>query len=236
MTGRPMAGRLEFESGMGTLPGMNAIVEQLLRAPTLPEIVDELQARLAEERARREKFYEETSDDQKAEFINGEVIVHSPATMRHLEVRERLATMIRLYVNLRQLGRVLGEKALCVFPRNDYEPDVCFFGTTKAALLQPTQRKFPPPDFIAEILSESTESKDRGEKFDDYAAHGVSEYWIIDPAAEIVEQYLAREGRYYLAQKSGTGEVRSVAVSGFNIPARALFDDQLNLQFVRGLL
>ncbi len=222
--------------GNGYTAGMNAIVEQLLRAPTLPEIVDELQARLAEERARRERFYEETSDDQKAEFINGEVIVHSPATMRHLKVRERLSRTMSLYVDLHQLGQVVGEKALCVFPRNDYEPDVCFFGRTKAALLQPTQRKLPPPDFIAEILSESTESKDRGEKFDDYAAHGVSEYWIIDPAGEMVEQYLAREGRYYLAQKSGTGEVSSVVVSGFSIPVRALFDDQLNLQAVRGLL
>jgi hypothetical protein len=38
---------------------MNSLVEQLLESPKLPEIVDELQGRLAQERAQRERFYEE---------------------------------------------------------------------------------------------------------------------------------------------------------------------------------
>ncbi len=53
----------------------------------------------------------------------------------------------------------------------------------------PEQMKYPAPDFIAEILSPSTESVDRITKFEDYAAHGVAEYWLIDPAKKIVEQY-----------------------------------------------
>jgi len=35
------------------------------------------------EQKRRERFYEEMSEQQKAEFINGEVIVQSPARLRH---------------------------------------------------------------------------------------------------------------------------------------------------------
>jgi len=215
---------------------MNALVEQLLETPTLPEIVDQLQARLAEERARRQKFYGEIDDDDKAEFINGQVIMHSPATVRHLRVRDNLQELLGLHVKARQVGWVTGEKALCAFPRNDYEPDVCFFGPEKAASLQPGQRQLPPPDFIAEVLSESTEAKDRGEKFQDYAAHGVREYWIIDPDQEVLEQYVAAEGVYQLRQKSGTGEVRSVVVPGFSIPVRALFDAQVTLRVLRELL
>jgi Uma2 family endonuclease len=215
---------------------MNALVEQIFASPTLPEIVDELQARLAEERARRERFYEEFTDGQKVEFINGRVIMHSPAKVKHLEVRERLERLLSLFVDHRRLGRVFGEKALCVFPRNDFEPDVCFFGPEKAAALRPDQLKLPIPDFIAEVLSESTEATDRGQKFEDYEAHGVREYWIIDPDAEILEQYVAREGKCQLAQKSGTGEVRSLVVSGFCIPVRALFDAQVNLRVAQELL
>lgn len=215
---------------------MNALVEQLLQTPALPEIMDELQARLAEERVRREKFYDEITEDIKAEFINGQVIMHSPARLKHLEVRERLQRLISLFADQHQLGLAVGEKALCVFPRNDYEPDVCLFGPEKAASLQPHQLKLPPPDFIAEVLSDSTEGKDRGDKFEDYAAHGVGEYWIVDPDAEVLEQYVARDGRYHLALKSGMGEVRSVVVTGFCIPVRSLFDAQLNLQVARELL
>jgi Uma2 family endonuclease len=215
---------------------MNSLVEQLMASPRLPEIVDELQARLADERARRQKFYHEMTEGQKVEFINGQVIMHSPARVRHLEVRDNLLVLLKLHVDVNQLGWVTGEKALCVFPRNDYEPDVCFFGPDKASQRKPNQLKLPIPDFIAEVLSQSTEQTDRGEKFQDYQAHGVGEYWIIDPDAQVVEQYVARNGAYQLAGKSGSGEVRSVVVSGFVIPVRALFDAQLNLAALRQLL
>lgn len=215
---------------------MNAVVASLLESPVLPEIVDQLQARLAEECRRRGRFYAEITEDVKAEFINGEVIMHSPARDRHSEVRHHLHTLIELHVRLHKLGLVRGEKSLCVFPRNDYEPDVCFFAIEKATGIGQGTLKYPPPDFIAEVLSESTEARDRGEKFEDYAAHGVGEYWIVDPDQEILEQYVVRKGQYQLALKSGTGEVRSVVVSGFCIPVRALFDAQLNLQTLRGLL
>lgn len=215
---------------------MNALVEQILASPTLPEIVDELQARLAEERTRRQRFYEEFADGQKAEFINGRVIMHSPAKVRHLEVRERLERLLSLHVDRHRLGRVFGEKALCVFPRNDFEPDVCFFGPDKAAAIGPDQLKLPIPDFVAEVLSDSTEAMDRGQKFEDCEAHGVIEYWIVDPLLGILEQYVARDGKYRLLQKSGTGEVRSVVVAGFVIPVRALFDANVNLETARELL
>lgn len=39
----------------------------------------------------------------------------------------------------------------------------------------------PAPDFTVEVLSKSTASKDKGVKLEDYAAHGVRGYWIIDP-------------------------------------------------------
>lgn len=218
------------------LPLVDALVEQLLDSPSLPEIVGELNSRLAKESARREKFYQELTEDHKAEFINGEVILHSPNKVRHLEVRDNCHTLLQTFVRLRGLGFVAGEKALCVFPRNDYEPDVCYFGPQKAASLQPAQLKLPVPDFIVEGLSDSTVKRDRGEKFKDYQAHGVREYWLVDPDQEILEQYVLRAAAYELAQKSGNGEVRSDVVAGFVIPIRALFDSQIHLQVLRQLL
>jgi Uma2 family endonuclease len=211
------------------------LVEQLLESPTLPEALNELEARMAEERARREKFYEELADE-KAEFINGEIIVDSPNKIRHLEVRDNLHELVRTFVRVRNLGFVAGEKALCVFPRNDYMPDVCYFRPEKAAQLRPDQMKLPIPDFIAEVLSETTTRKDRGQKFRDYQAHGVQEYWLIDLDQEILEQYVLKGSTYELVQKSGTGEVRSTVVTGVVIPVRALFDAEVQLATLRGLL
>lgn len=212
------------------------LVDELLDDPTLPDTVAVLQSRLSDERLRREQFYHDIRDDQKAEFINGEVIVHSPARMRHLVVRENLSQLLVNHVRVRRLGLVCAEKALCVFPRNDYEPDVCFFGLTKSASIEPKTLKFPVPDFVAEVLSETTADRDRGVKFKDYAAHGVAEYWIIDPDTEVLEQYVANGTTYGLRLKSGSGEVASTVIDGFRIPILALFDEQENLRVLRSIL
>jgi Uma2 family endonuclease len=220
--------------GMST--AVESAIQPLLHSPLLPEIVDTLQSRIRLEAARRRTFYEDLRDDQKAEFVDGQEILHSPARDKHIAVRQNLERLLGTYVSLQELGKVRTEKCLCVFPRNDYEPDVVFFGPEKAACLTDDTMKFPIPDFVAEILSESTEGRDRGVKFEDYESHGVAEYWIIDAEAEMVEQYLRRGDRFYLALKSGSGEIASPTVPGFRIPIRAMFHPADNLAALRQLM
>jgi Uma2 family endonuclease len=131
---------------------------------------------------------------------------------------------MRAYVDAHDLGRVGHEKLMVSLTRNDYEPDVCFWQKHKALAFRPQQMRFPAPDFIAEVLSDSTEHIDRGVKFEDYAAHGVTEYWIISPETQTVEQYLLDGETYHLAIKAADGTLKSTAIAGFVIPVRAIFD------------
>ena len=128
------------------------------------------------------------------------------------------------------------EKCLCVFPRNDYEPDIVFFGPDKAAAMSPDTMKFPVPDLAVEVLSNSTEARDRGVKFEDFAANSVGEYWIVDADASIIEQYVLRSGEYELALKSSSGRLRSEVIDGFQIDVESLFDEDRNLDAHRTLL
>jgi Uma2 family endonuclease len=82
---------------------------------------------LDDEKKRRHAFYEWLQDDVKAEFINGEVIMHSPVKRRHLRANGNLTTLLRIYVQAHDLGEVDTEKALITLTRNDYEPDICFW-------------------------------------------------------------------------------------------------------------
>ena len=207
-----------------------------LKSPCLPDLVAALNDRLMKESADRRRFYEEMTDEQKVEFIDGEIILHSPALNRHLIASMQLATLLDTYVKIHKLGVVRHEKCLCVFPRNDYEPDIVYFGSNKASTFVPVTMKFPIPDFVVEVLSESTEHRDRGVKFQDFEAHGVGEYWIIDSDAEIVEQYVFENGAFRLLLKSGSGEISSRVVEGFRIPILAIFDSHANLTTLRNLL
>lgn len=208
----------------------------VLRSPRLVQLRDRIEMTLAEEQARRERFYETVREDQKAEFINGEVIVQSPARLRHTDVKDDLLTLLKTFVKSRGNGFVGAEKMLISLSRNDYEPDVCYFAEAKATLFTGDQMKFPAPDLIIEVLSPSTEEIDRTIKFEDYAAHGVSEYWLVDPDAETVEQYVLAGDRYELQMKSRTGMLTSRAIQGFEIPVRAIFDKDENLKTLRNIL
>jgi Uma2 family endonuclease len=192
--------------------------------------VEELRSIVDAERAKREQFYEDISPEDKWEFINGEVIMHSPATAKHTQVQGRILRLLGTYVDLHTLGTVLFENALVSFTRNDYEPDLVFFPTEVAQHIQPEQWKLPVPDMIVEVLSPSSRVLDRGTKFKDYQGHSVTEYWIVDPVSESIEQYLLEDGAYRLHAKQQNGSLDCVAVAGFVMPVRAAFDDQENLK------
>jgi Uma2 family endonuclease len=215
---------------------IQTMVRDLLRSPRAVLARGEIDAALDRERVLRERFYAELREDQKAEFINGEVVLHSPVKLEHNAATKNLLQLLNAYVESRGLGYVGYEKILVSLTRNDYEPDIAFWKADTARAFNPKQMRFPAPDLVVEVLSPSTEAADRATKFDDYAAHGVSEYWIIDPDAQTVEQYAARAGRYELMIKARTGTLASLAVPGFEIPIRAIFDRQENLAALRAIV
>lgn len=213
-------------------------LKQLLDSPRLPFIARRIDAVLADEKRRRREFYAQIDENDKAEFINGEVIMHSPVRLRHNVSGKHLLVLMDAFVTTRGLGYVGYEKIMVSLTRNDYEPDICYFGPAKAATFTLDQMRFPAPDLVVEVISKSTEHNDRGVKFEDYAAHGVQEYWIVDPDAETLEQYRLAEGdeSYQLVIKAMTGQVRSFAIPGFEIPVRAIFDPEANQTALQALL
>ena len=54
------------------------------------------------------------------------------------------------------------------------------------------------PDLVVEVISPGTAKYDRGRKKDMYEKYGVREYWIVNPADRVIEQYLLTEGRFIL--------------------------------------
>lgn len=214
---------------------MDSVLESILHSTRLPEYFREMDRLLREESERRQKFHAETADDGKWEFISGEVIKHPPMMSQHLNVVKHLTQVLDTFVSLRRLGVVYAHKCMCHFPRNDYEPDVVFFGHEKAKDFNAKTMLFPPPDLVVEVLSDSTAKNDRGVKFEDYEQH-VPEYWIVDADEEIVEQYVKRPEGYHLKVKAASGELVSEAVPGFVLPVKAIFDESENLRALETLL
>ncbi len=215
------------------------LVADLLDAPDAKLIIERVQALLNDETKKRQAFYEWLQDDVKAEFINGEVIMHSPVKRRHLRASKLLFNLLQNFIATRNLGEVDTEKALITLTRNDYEPDICFWRREIADEFTDDTMKHPAPDLVVEILSKGTAKRDRGVKFEDYAAHGVREYWLVDPVRQTVEQFRLDEefmafdavGNFHL-----NDTLTALTVTGFTIPVRAIFEPEANADALRALL
>jgi Uma2 family endonuclease len=194
----------------------------------LPQLLDELNQYWEDEQNRRLEFYNWITPEMKAEFIEGEIIVHSPVRSKHNVVLVNLVTDLNNFLRKVKTGYLGVEKIMTRFNRNDYEPDLCYFREEKSKAFKDEQTIFPPPDFIVEILSNSTSDRDRGVKFKDYEAHGVEEYWIIDPDLGVVEQYiLTQKGKkqaYSLEFKGDSGILKSCVIEGFEIEVENIFE------------
>lgn len=214
-----------------------SIAEKILARPDARLIVDEVSHVLEAERHLRRQFYETVREDQKAEFINGEIIVHSPVKKRHDTASGNLFILLKTFAAKHQMGHVGHEKLMISLTRNDYEPDICFFNKEKAAAFDEDQTIFPTPDLIIEVLSPGTRDRDYGVKLEDYEAHGTTEYWIIDPKARILEQRVLDGEQYRLKGSIGIDDtLESVVVSGFSIPLRAVFEEEAHLRVLADIL
>lgn len=214
--------------------------KKILDQPDAPRVIEALQQALQEEQRKRTDFREWVTPAVKAEFINGEVIIHSPVKRKHWKITDLLSRIISIYSSKNKLGVVGTEKVMVALTRNDYEPDLVFFSQDKAQHFSENQVLFPAPDFVVEILSAKTAARDKGIKKEDYAAHGIREYWIIDPNRQCIDQYVllsTKDKKYTPAKRHRLDEwIESWAIKGFNIPVHALFDEAANLEAIQELL
>ena len=214
----------------------NRLISEILKEPDAYFLLQEAHIALDHEKTRRITFYKDITEQEKVEFINGEIIVHSPVMKRHNSATVLLSRLMSIYVDIHQLGFVGIEKIMITLTRNDYEPDICFFKKEKSDNFVEKQTLFPAPDFIIEILSEGTKKRDRGVKFQDYKAHNIEEYWIIDPDHQTVEQYHLEDGEYELLLKSSEGNIKSFTLTDFQIPIQSIFDEKINLETLKKLM
>ena len=218
---------------------VTAIKEALMKMPELPRLMGELASALEEERQRRQDFYEWDDENKKVEFINGEIIKHSPVPEEHSTTFNYLSTSLTIHVDFNDLGGVRLEKAMVSLTRNDYEPDLCFWLKHISDFFKMGQTHYPAPNWVCEILSKGTEATDRTTKFKDYALHGVQEYLIVDPRKQIIEQFLLdeEEAEYYLYKKLGVADsIESIVIKDFKIPVLAIFDKEANNKTIADLI
>lgn len=143
------------------------------------------------------------------ELIGGEIVMTPPARRAHGALGARLIGTIWNVADRRKLGFVFDSSAGYELPSGDtLQPDVSFVSTARLGGIPkvPTDKLIGiVPDLVVEVLSPSTQRRDRHEKKASYAASGVDEDWIVDEAEREVTVF-ERSGMDYgpgIAVRSG---------------------------------
>jgi Uma2 family endonuclease len=128
-----------------------------------------------------EEFLAEIDEDQHAEWVNGEAIIFMPPETRHQRIVKFLLVLLDLFVEHFNLGEVLQAPfEMKASPEGSgREPDLLFVAREHQNRL--TDKKLVgPADLIIEVISPESVYRDRSDKFDEYEAAGVLEYWLVD--------------------------------------------------------
>ncbi len=176
-----------------------------------------------------EEFLAWVDEDVWAEWVNGEVVVMSPASNLHQALVLFLAALMQHWAEAHDLGVVRTEPFLIKLPKPlpARAPDIIFIA--KENLHRITTNFFDgAPDIVVEVISPESRARDRGEKFYEYEQAGVKEYWLIDPDRKQAEFYRRGEdGIFRLVAVSEREVFRSEVLKGFWLKVEWLWQEPL---------
>ena len=171
-----------------------------------------------------EEFVAWANKDVRAEWVEGRVVMMSPASREHADLNGWLTSVLRIFVECNDLGEVLGPEFTIRLAEQSRRrvPDVLFVAKDRVDLLT-TNHVEGAPDLAIEIVSPDSESRDWREKYLEYQTAGVREYWVIDPMSQHAEIYSLDEGGEYQLVEPVEGRINSTVLPGFWIKVEWLW-------------
>jgi Uma2 family endonuclease len=164
-----------------------------------------------------EEFMAWEPENGRAEWVGGEIEIMSPSSIEHGLLTFFVAWLLGEYINERGLGVVMASPVVMRLTSrpSGREPDIFFLANEHRDRLQPTYVD-GPVDLAVEVVSPDSIRRDRADKFLEYEAGGVREYWVLDPMRhEALFYVLADDERYRRVDPDPAGIYRSTVLPGF---------------------
>jgi Uma2 family endonuclease len=165
----------------------------------------------------------EPQQDIRYEYINGKVFAMSGATIPHNDIALNLYTALRPHLRSRGCKANLSDVKVQLSSKNIYFYHDVIVSCDSQDLN--ARKCIQNPTLIAEILSPSTSSKDRGEKFTYYLTiPTLQEYILIDSEKISVERFCRGEGRMWLYYPYTDGDIITLSSIEFELPIELLYE------------
>lgn len=140
-----------------------------------------------------EDYLELPDDGKRYQIVDGKLYVSPAPRPRHQEILSNLHFMFRLWIEEGGSGIVYFAPFDVIFGERDVvQPDLVWFSNEDRKRIG-NRGSEGAPTLAAEVLSDSTRRLDIIKKRRQFEEFGVEEYWILDPAIDVV-QVLRRDG------------------------------------------
>lgn len=159
-----------------------------------------------------------------AEWVDGEIMLLNTPSTQHQQLSGFLTTLMTLYAATRGLGTVLSAPYPVRLEHSARHPDILFVATAHQDRLQSRYME-GAPDLIVEIASESTRSVDEQEKYREYEAAGVREYWQLDQGQQRANFYRLGENVRYQPVPITEGFFQREVLPGFRLHLDWLWEE-----------
>ena len=169
----------------------------------------------------RDADYRALPDEPRCELLFGRLAVTPGASFEHGEVVALLASLLRDHVEARGGRLAVAPVDVALADHSVVQPDLVWVSAERTNRIG--ARVEGAPDLVVEVLSPSTARRDRGEKLRLYAESGVTEYWLVDPDAQLFEFLVLGEGRYEVHLPLD-GVYRSPAIAGLGLDLTAFWN------------
>ncbi|MBW4549728.1 MAG: Uma2 family endonuclease [Aphanocapsa sp. GSE-SYN-MK-11-07L] len=147
--------------------------------------------------------------EQRYELVNGELIEMPAESDLNNAIAMYLIGVFIQAVPIRLLRRGT-EVVVSGFRATSRVPDLMVLTEELATALVGSKRSIvmmdmPPPALVVEVVSPGKDSEDRDYRYkrSEYAARGIAEYWIVDPARAQVSILTLVDGLYEEATYQG---------------------------------
>jgi Uma2 family endonuclease len=172
-----------------------------------------------------EDYLQLPDDGKRYEIIDGELYMSTAPIPNHQFIVGNFLFALSSYLKIHPIGKVITAPLEVYFSRtNLVQPDIVYISNERLNIIKPEQIK-GAPDLVIEVLSPSTEKRDRTVKLKMYAKFGVQEYWMAKEKTATVEIFRSQEGKLVSAARLGKSDVlTSPLFPGLEIPLEDIFN------------
>lgn len=144
-----------------------------------------------------QEFIEITKDMERAEFIDGEIIMQATPTAQHQSIILNIASEFKSALKNKKCRPYIAPFDIILENSNEetkrVQPDISIICNEVLT----TENEYKGvPTLVVEVVSPSNASDDYIKKLNLYMRFGVEEYWIVSPKNKTIEIFKLEDGIY----------------------------------------